>query len=65
MTLAILVRIKEAWETEGPDGDNLMLWTAMLLCFFRFFRSGEICSPPMDLFDMNTHLSFADVSLDS
>ena len=36
---AILEHIKDAWEREGLDydGEKLMLWAAMLLCFFGFF----------------------------
>jgi len=37
----------------------------MLLCFFHFFRLSEMCSSPLELFDVKTHLAFADVSLDS
>jgi len=56
ITPAILKCIKKAWEAEGPDEDKVMLWAAMLLCFFRFFCSDEICSPLMELFDINTYL---------
>ena len=65
ITPGMLVQIKNAWEEEGPDDNKLMLWAAMLLCFFGFFRSGEICAPPPGCFDSHAHLTFADVSVDS
>ena len=65
ITPAILIRINESWDAEGANSDRVMLWAAMLLCFFGFFCSEEICSPPLELFDSSAHLSFADVSVDS
>ena len=64
ITPGMLVRIKKAWEEEGPNEDKLMLWPAMLLCFFGFFRSGKICAPPPGIFDSHAHLTFADMSVD-
>ena len=65
ITPAILSRIKETWDAEGANNDRVMLWAAMLLCFFGFFRSGEVCSPPLELFDKTSHLAFTNVSVDS
>ena len=65
MTMAILGHIKEAWEAERTNSDKVMLWAAMLLRFFGFFCSGEICFPYLELFNQTEHLSFADVSVDS
>ena len=42
-----------------------MLWAAMLLCFFGFFRSGEICAPPSGSFNDRDHLTFADILVDN
>ena len=42
-----------------------MLWAASALCFFGFFRSGELTVPSYTLYDEGAHLSFRDVSLDS
>ena len=42
-----------------------MLWAAMLLCFFGFFRSGEICAPPSGSFNDRDHLTFPDVLVDN
>ena len=42
-----------------------MLWAAASLCFFGFFRSGELTVPTEAGYDPDTHLSFEDVSVDS
>ena len=63
ITPKILSRIKQTWEAEGLNNDRTMVWAAMLLCFFGFFRSGEICAPSPGLFDANVHLSFADITV--
>lgn len=50
ITPGMLVRIKKAWEEEGPNDDRIMLWAAMLLCFFRFLSlRGDMCTSPRDL----------------
>lgn len=41
-----------------------MLWSAMLLCFFGFFRAGELTIPSTSSYDEATHLSWGDVALD-
>ena len=45
--------------------DNVMLWSASLLCFFGFLRSGEITIPTAAAYDPTAHLSFSDISTDS
>ena len=65
ITPGILLRIKEGWEKEPLVQDKTMLWAAMLLCFFGFFRSGEICAPPSGSFNDRDHLTFADVLVDN
>ena len=65
ITPQILERIKEAWERTGLNDNRVMLWAAMLLCFFGFFRSGEILSPAQGLFDASSHLTCADLAIDS
>jgi len=61
ITPHILARIKDNWEANGLNNDKRMIWAAMMLCFFGFFRSGELCVPSMSLFDTTRHLSVADV----
>ena len=65
ITPGILLRIKEGWEKELLVQDKTMLWAAMLLCFFGFFCSGEICAPPSGSFNDRDHLTFADVLVDT
>ena len=42
-----------------------MLWAAVTLTFFGFFRSGEITVPSASAFSPNRHLCWGDVSVDS
>ena len=65
ITLEILLRIKEGWEKKPLVQDKTMLWAAMLLCFFGFFCSGEICAPPSQSFNDRDLLTFADVLVDN
>ena len=43
---------------------NVMLWAASSLCFFGFFRSGEISVPTSCKFDPECHLTIQDISVD-
>ena len=47
------------------DFDNIMLWSAFLLCFFGFLRSGEITIPDASSYDPTVHLNFQDISIDN
>ena len=42
-----------------------MLWAASVLCFFGFFRAGEITLPSLNAFDSGKHLSWGDIAVDS
>ena len=42
-----------------------MLWAASALCFFGFFRSGELTVPADGAFDKSAHVGFKDVKVDS
>lgn len=65
ITPAILLAIKRAWEREALSWDKVMLWAAMLLCFFGFLRSGELCVPSETTFDGGAHLSAKDIQVDN
>ena len=39
-----------------------MLWAAATLCFFRFFRLGEIIIVTDSSFDETSHLTFCNVA---
>ena len=57
ITPAVLRRVKGLWEHEGIKVDHIMLWAAMLLCFFGFLRSGEITVPLAQEFDPSYHVT--------
>ena len=47
------------------DYETIMLWSVSTLCFFGFFRLGELLSPTSTKYDASSHLSFEDVAVDS
>lgn len=64
MTPDLLLKLKQSWSTGGDAWDNAMLWAASSMCFFGFFRAGEITVPAESKFDEGAHLTFRDVSVD-
>jgi len=42
-----------------------MIWAAATLCFFGFFRSGEITVPTEKAFDSTKHVAWGDAAIDS
>lgn len=49
---------------QSPHSDDeRLVWAAASLCFFGFFRSGEITVPSVSAFDERVHLSWGDVSI--
>ena len=64
ITLDLLRRMKESWQKGGAQWNDVMLWAAATLCFFGFFRSGEITVPAESSFDEGAQLTFRDVSVD-
>ena len=65
ITPDILLKVCQAWESEGPSHDQVMLWAATTLFFFGFMRSGEITVPADNAFDPGTHITFEDLSVDN
>ena len=65
ITPAILLKMKEKWSGEAANPDIVMLWAASSLCFFGFFRSGEITVRSQKTFDPRIHLSWGDVTIDN
>jgi len=65
ITPAILLKLKEHWSPQRSDADILMLWSAATLCFFGFFRSGEITIPSLTSFDTSKHLAWGDIAVDN
>ena len=65
ITPAILLKIRSVWDQSANSKDVLMLWAAATMCFFGFFRLGEITLPSVSSFDPSKHLAWGDVSIDS
>ena len=64
ITPTILLQLKEHWSPHRTNNDILMIWAAATLCFFGFFRSGEITIPTEGGFDCTKHLAWGDVAID-
>lgn len=65
MTPPILQRIRSLWNSRPTRADYVMPWAAVTLCFFGFFRSGEITVPSREAFDARVHLGWGDVAIDN
>ena len=64
VTPTILIQIYQILRQHPEDFDNIMLWSAFLLCFFGFLRSGEITIPNTTSYDHAVHLNFSDIVAD-
>ena len=58
-----LVKMTEVWDKLPNTFDGKMLWGAASLCFFGFFRSGEITISSDSSYDKGAHLSYEDVAV--
>ncbi len=65
ITIELLDKLRGVWLAGTPTWNEQMLWAASSLCFFGFFRSGELTVPSDHRFDQSCHLSTADITLDS
>ena len=65
ITPAILRAMQSTLEPRATDPAVIMIWAAALLCFFGFFRSGEITTPNTTGFNPKIHLAWGDVAIDS
>ena len=65
ITPTILQAIKAVWKKDPSPRDARMLWAASCLCLFGFLRSGKIVFPTDTSFDLQSHLAFADIAVDS
>ena len=64
ITPTILLQMRDYWLPKSTDPDVKMLWAAAIICFFGFFRSGEITVPSTTSFNPKIHLAWGDVSVD-
>ena len=65
ITLPILSKLKEVWlATAFEDFDGHMLWAVASMCFFGFFRAGELTSLAEGQYDPNTIHTFTDIAVD-
>ncbi len=64
ITPSILHRIRDYWAPRAGNPDIVMLWAAVVLCFFGFFRAGELTVPTLQSFDEGKHLSWGSVAVD-
>ena len=60
----ILRQIKALWPSSQIDYDTVMLWAACCVCFFGFFRLGEITATE-SIFDKDKDLAISDLFLDN
>ncbi len=64
ITPAILAKIHGHMLPRAKDYDTIMTWAAATMCFFGFFRAGEITIPSCTTFDQDRHLAWGDVTVD-
>ena len=65
ITPTLLRQIKQLWSPKAREYDTVMLWAASTLCFFGFFRMGELTVPGDQSYDPSVHLSVGDIAVDS
>ena len=63
ITPSILRQLRRFCITSPPQYDPTLLWAAMSVCFFGFFRAGELTVPSAGAFDSAVHLSWGDVAI--
>ena len=57
--------LRHVWEQDNKSFDNVMLWAVSSVCFFGFFRAGELTVPSENAFDPQVHLTFSDIEIDN
>ena len=65
ITPDILRRVYKLWLPRRFEYETIMMWAASTLCFFGFFRMGELTIANNTAFDQSVHLTPADVAVDS
>lgn len=65
ITPTILRQIHQQWSSRASEVDIVMMWAAATLCFFGFFRAGELTVPTLSSYDTTRHLNWGDVAVDN
>ena len=65
ITTDVLGKLFDVLSARPQSHSNILLWAACSVCFFGFFRAGEITVPSRVSFTSNRHLSWGDVCVDS
>ena len=65
ITPAILLKIRNHWISRAKDLNTIMLWAAATVCFFGFFRTGEITTTGVTSFSPTTDLAWGGVTIDN
>ncbi len=65
VTVHTLTKLQTVMAGRPPSQNSAMLWAACTLCFFGFFRAGEITIPSKAAYSRDRHLSWGDVCADS
>ena len=65
ITPSILLKIRSYWDQPPTNQDVIMLSAAAVLCYFGFFRFGEITLPSTTAFDPTRHLAWGDIAMDN
>ena len=63
ITPIILMKLKSSSEKLSCREDAMMLWGAFCLCFFEFFRIGEVVVPSDTQNDPKVHLNYQHIKV--
>ncbi len=64
ITPDILLKLHTYWNQLDCSPKWTLLWAAASMCFFGFFRSGEITLPSAEAYSQSQHLAWGDIAID-
>ena len=65
ITPNVFYKLKAHWPSCCTNPDIVIIWAAATLCFFGFFRAGEITVPTLSAFDQKRYLTWGNVVIDN